>query len=73
MGKTCFVVYRSPSLLQRLESFDNGKPYGDSLNIDVPLTIKVLRYFAGWSDKIHGKTIPVGMYRSCQGKQTRNI
>ena len=26
--------------------------------VDVELSIKNLRYFAGWADKIHGKTIP---------------
>ncbi len=26
---------------------------------DLPLTIKCYRYYAGWADKIHGKTIPV--------------
>ncbi len=39
---------------------DNGKPYMDAVNIDVPLAAKCLRYFAGWADKVHGKTIPLG-------------
>jgi aldehyde dehydrogenase (NAD+) len=45
--------------LALLETLDNGKPYRDSFNIDVPMTIKCYRYYAGWADKIHGKTIPV--------------
>src|SRR5438552_4495500 len=45
--------------LAALESLDNGKPYRDSLNADLPLTIKCYRYYAGWADKNHGKTIPV--------------
>jgi aldehyde dehydrogenase (NAD+) len=45
--------------LAALESLDNGKPYRDSFNIDLPMTIKCYRYYAGWADKIHGKTIPV--------------
>jgi aldehyde dehydrogenase (NAD+) len=45
--------------LAALESLDNGKPYTDSLNIDVPLTVKCYRYFAGWCDKVMGKTIPI--------------
>ena len=44
--------------LQSLETLDNGKPYSNSLMVDVELSIKNLRYFAGWADKIHGKTIP---------------
>lgn len=45
--------------LAALESLDNGKPYRDSMAADLPLTIKCYRYFAGWADKIVGKTIPV--------------
>ena len=45
--------------LAQLETLDNGKPYKDALTIDLPMTIKCYRYYAGWADKIHGKTIPV--------------
>jgi aldehyde dehydrogenase (NAD+) len=45
--------------LAALESLDNGKPYRDSFNIDLPMVIKCYRYYAGWADKIHGKTIPI--------------
>ncbi len=45
--------------LAALESLDNGKPYRDSLAADLALTVKCYRYYAGWADKIHGKTIPV--------------
>ena len=45
--------------LAALESLDNGKPIGDSLAADLPLTIECYRYYAGWADKIHGQTIPV--------------
>ena len=45
--------------LAALESLDNGKPYRDSMAADLPLTIKCYRYYAGWTDKIVGKTIPV--------------
>jgi hypothetical protein len=38
---------------------DNGKPIFYSRAADVPLSIDHFRYFAGWADKIHGKTIPV--------------
>lgn len=38
---------------------DNGKPIFYSRAADIPLSIDHFRYFAGWADKIHGKTIPV--------------
>lgn len=42
-----------------METLDNGKPYTLSYNVDVQSAIKNLRYFAGWADKNHGKTIPM--------------
>src|ERR1700689_2845224 len=45
--------------LARLESLDNGKPFAIAKAVDVAATVGCFRYFAGWSDKIHGKTIPV--------------
>ncbi len=45
--------------LAALETLDNGKPIRDSMNVDIPGVAAVYRYFAGWADKIHGKTIPV--------------
>lgn len=45
--------------LARLETLDNGKPYNDSLNVDLPLAIDCIRYYAGYADKIHGSTIPI--------------
>src|SRR6266403_3451511 len=53
------LIEQNREELAALESLDNGKPYRDSFNIDLPLTVKCYRYYAGWADKIHGKTIPV--------------
>lgn len=38
---------------------NNGKPYSAAYMADLGLSIKCLRYYAGWADKIQGKTIPV--------------
>ena len=45
---------------QSLETLDNGKPFKDSYNVDLNLAMGCFRYYAGWADKVHGKTIPVG-------------
>ena len=45
--------------LAALETLDNGKPISDSRNVDLPLVIDCLRYYAGWADKIHGDAIPI--------------
>jgi aldehyde dehydrogenase (NAD+) len=42
-----------------LESLDNGKPDQVAKAADLPLTITCYRYFAGWADKVQGKTIPI--------------
>jgi aldehyde dehydrogenase (NAD+) len=53
------LIEQNKDQLAGLESLDNGKPLRDSLAADLPLTIKCYRYYAGWADKNHGKTIPV--------------
>jgi aldehyde dehydrogenase (NAD+) len=45
--------------LGRLESLDNGKPLTESLGYDAPSAAATIRYFAGWADKLEGRTIPV--------------
>lgn len=45
--------------LAQLETMDNGKPFSETSVADVPLAIEHFRYFAGWSTKIIGQTIPV--------------
>jgi aldehyde dehydrogenase (NAD+) len=45
--------------LAELETLDNGKPIRDSKGADLPLVLDCYRYYAGWADKIEGKTIPV--------------
>jgi aldehyde dehydrogenase (NAD+) len=42
--------------LAALETLDNGKPLFFSKVADIPLSIDHYRYFAGWADKIHGKS-----------------
>ena len=45
--------------LAMLESLDNGKPRHVARAADLPLVIACYRYYAGWADKIQGKTIPI--------------
>ncbi|XP_062516345.1 aldehyde dehydrogenase, mitochondrial-like [Corticium candelabrum] len=59
LNKLADLIERDREYLAKLETLDNGKPYSDSYNADLDLTIKCYRYYAGFSDKIQGKTIPV--------------
>jgi len=45
--------------LAKLEVLDNGKPISEAKGYDIPSAASTIRYFAGWADKIEGKTIPV--------------
>jgi aldehyde dehydrogenase (NAD+) len=59
MSRLADLIEQHIDELAALESLDNGKPLRDARTIDLPMTIKCYRYYAGWADKIHGKTIPV--------------
>src|SRR5699024_2918444 len=45
--------------LAQLDTLDNGKPINETMVADVPLAIEHFRYYAGWSTKMVGQTIPV--------------
>ncbi len=45
--------------LARLESADNGKAYRESLKGDLPETAEIFHYYAGWTTKLRGETVPV--------------
>lgn len=58
INKFAQLMRRDLNKLAELESLNNGKPYGDSI-ADIDSSIKCFEYYAGWCDKICGKTIPV--------------
>ncbi|KAL9265276.1 Benzaldehyde dehydrogenase, mitochondrial-like protein, partial [Drosera capensis] len=41
-----------------LETWDNGKPYEQAATAELPIFVRLFRYYAGWADKIHGLTVP---------------
>ncbi|GIH72049.1 aldehyde dehydrogenase [Sphaerimonospora thailandensis] len=47
--------------LARLETHDQGQPFGIARQISVGGTAEHFRYFAGWTTKIEGATIPVSL------------
>src|SRR5687768_10650119 len=53
------LIEENKDELAKLESLDNGKPLKDAQAADLPLVIDCYRYYAGWADKIEGKTIPI--------------
>jgi aldehyde dehydrogenase (NAD+) len=59
LNKLADAIEANIDELAALESLDNGKPLTIARAADLPLTVKAYRYYAGWADKIHGKTIPI--------------
>jgi aldehyde dehydrogenase (NAD+) len=51
------LIEKNIDELAELETLDNGKPIFESRNVDMPMVIDVLRYYAGWATKIHGETV----------------
>jgi aldehyde dehydrogenase (NAD+) len=59
LHKLADAIEKNADELAALESYDNGKPIRDAKAADIPLVVKCYRYYAGWADKICGKTIPI--------------
>ncbi|KAL2091952.1 hypothetical protein ACEWY4_011750 [Coilia grayii] len=59
LNKLADLVERDQLILATMESINSGKLFLMAYFIDLVATIKTLRYYAGWADKIQGKTIPV--------------
>lgn len=49
--------------LATIEAIDSGAVYTLALKTHVGMSIQTFRYFAGWSDKIQGSTIPINQAR----------
>lgn len=52
------ILLQDTQMLAELESMDNGKPVSAARDSDIAESIACLRYYAGWTDKIAGQTIP---------------
>ncbi|MFP3854134.1 MAG: aldehyde dehydrogenase family protein, partial [Anaerolineales bacterium] len=53
------LIEENADELAELETLDNGKPLRVSRRGDIPFAVKHFRYYAGWADKLEGRTIPV--------------
>uniref|UniRef100_UPI00358EB314 aldehyde dehydrogenase 1A1-like isoform X1 n=2 Tax=Myxine glutinosa TaxID=7769 RepID=UPI00358EB314 len=59
LNRLAELVERDITLLSTLESLDSGKPFLHTFFVDMLGIVKTLRYYAGWCDKLQGRTIPV--------------
>jgi len=60
--KLADLVEKNAEEFAQLESLDNGKPAAIARLADVPGTIDLFRYMAGWATKIEGNTIPISAH-----------
>ncbi len=53
------LIEKNKEELGMLESLNNGKTYREALRGDIPPAYDIFFYYAGWTRKIYGETIPV--------------
>ena len=53
------LIERDADAIAQLEVIDMGKPLALARDDDLPMAAEHFRYFAGWTTKIEGNTIPV--------------
>lgn len=59
LHKLADLVEENLEELFTLQAWDVGKPFPSSMEGEGAHMLGTLRYFAGWADKLHGRTIPV--------------
>jgi acyl-CoA reductase-like NAD-dependent aldehyde dehydrogenase len=55
--KLADLIEQNIDEIAELETLDNGKPIFESRQVDMPMVVDVLRYYAGLATKIHGETV----------------
>ncbi|KAK8040172.1 Aldehyde dehydrogenase [Apiospora rasikravindrae] len=59
LNKVADLIEAHKEELFTLQAMDVGKPFPSSMHFEAHHTVGCLRYYAGWADKLHGKTVPV--------------
>ncbi|KAI2465911.1 aldehyde dehydrogenase, partial [Annulohypoxylon bovei var. microspora] len=60
MHKFADLIEQYGDVLATIDVIDNGKAFAKARSFDIPFAVDVLRYYAGWADKINGQTIDCG-------------
>ena len=69
LHKLADLLEAASSELAELESIDNGKPKSASERLDLPSSVRTLRYMAGWATKLTGDHVepsnaPAGIFHA---------
>ncbi|KXN86252.1 Aldehyde dehydrogenase [Leucoagaricus sp. SymC.cos] len=57
LGKLADLAEKHANEMAALEALNVGKQFPIARHVDIKSAVSTLRYYAGWADKIHGKTI----------------
>ncbi|KAF5368281.1 hypothetical protein D9615_010371 [Tricholomella constricta] len=57
LNKLANLMVQHKGELSAIEALDNGKTFGWAHDTDVTFAIDVIKYYAGWADKITGQTL----------------
>ncbi|KAJ5403193.1 hypothetical protein N7509_003064 [Penicillium cosmopolitanum] len=55
--KLADLIEQDAQILASLEAVDAGTLYTDSIGLNIPQAVGCLRYYAGWADKMDGKSL----------------
>jgi len=59
LWKLADLLERDAEEVAWLETVNQGKPIFESAKVEAPFIQSLMRYYAGWADKLGGETIPV--------------
>ncbi|GEK59928.1 betaine-aldehyde dehydrogenase [Marinococcus halophilus] len=59
MNNLADLLERDIDILAQLDTLNNGKPLSEMYGSDLPNAIEQFRYYAGWTTKWTGQTIPI--------------
>ena len=63
------LIEENAQAFAEIDSLDTGKPIGEMHYFDIPFSLHMLRYFSGWTTKIHGETIPISYPVAQEGQR----
>ncbi|KAF2165909.1 hypothetical protein M409DRAFT_66865 [Zasmidium cellare ATCC 36951] len=63
--KLAAIIDQNRSLIAAIDAYDLGKPYEAALAGDLDESVNVFEYYAGWADKIDGKSIETSVEKLC--------
>lgn len=59
--KLADIIQSNAAELAEIESLDTGRPIWECQVVDIPGSVQMLEYMAGWASKINGETMQLGI------------